>query len=108
MSQPLTLAQAAELMGVSRSHARRILTRRHHQNPALGILQRPTGAPEGHIVVNPRALRALLVSGTASDLDDMSQRVGLLESDIASLQVRMARVEKKNVLQPKRSSILQF
>src|SRR5512145_130039 len=96
MSAPLTvsLRVAAEFMGVSRRHARRILNLRHQQNPQLGILLRPSGAPEGHIEVNVRALRQLVLGGAEPHEDDLAQRVGLVESDIASLQIRLARMEK--------------
>lgn len=95
MSGPLTvsLRVAAEFMGVSRRHARRILNLRHQQNPQLGILLRPSGAPEGHIEVSASALRQLVLGGVDDDAEDLSQRVGLVESDIASLQIRLARIE---------------
>jgi len=96
MSKPIvtvSMKAAAEFMGVCPRWARKLLNRRHRQNPKLGLLLRPSGSPEGHIEVNAKALRFILKGGTAQEVEDLGNRVGFCESDIASLQFRLGKIE---------------
>jgi hypothetical protein len=93
MSTTLTVAQAAELMGLSRRHARKRLVWLDEAHPARGLLHRPSGSPVGHLEVNPQALRQILLGQFHDETEDLSVRVGLAESDISTLQNRMRRVE---------------
>jgi len=88
-----TIAQAAVLMKCSRRHARRVLRARHEQDPRLGVFRRPSGATEGKISVNLMALAEIL-NGRSTEIDDAVGRIGYLESDVASLQARIGRIEK--------------
>lgn len=91
----VTIAQAAELMGLSRRQARRRLVALHAAHPSLGLLERPSydGGRAVHRV-NARSLRRILLNDDHVAVQDISQRVGLLESDRATMQARIGRVEK--------------
>jgi hypothetical protein len=94
----LTIAQAAELMGLSRRQARRRLTAIHATHSHLRLLERP--AHDGCRVnyrVNPAALRRILLDDDAVTLQDVSERVGFLESDVRSLQIRTGRLENESI-----------
>jgi hypothetical protein len=95
MSNPtLTIVAAAELMGVKRSWAHEVLTRRHKQHPELGLLARPTGVARGRFLVDARALREIIRGGCVKEIEDLSNRVGMLESDAITTQSRLDRVER--------------
>jgi hypothetical protein len=92
---PMSLKAAAVMMRVCQRQARRILVLRQRSNPAIRIIQRPSGSPEGRIEVNAAALLAIIQGSTDEELEVLAGRVGSCESDIASLRVRVARVENK-------------
>lgn len=88
----LTVAQAAPLMGLSRRRTRERLIQLDRQFPNRGLLRRP-GGPLGNILVNPVALRQIILGQFHGEREDVLERVGLVESDIAVLQARVRRVE---------------
>lgn len=91
----LTLAEAAQKMGCSVQWARTVLRRLDRSNPGMGIVIRPTGNPEGRIMVNPLALRLVQDRSAAQAIEDLSERVGLLESDQRTNRISFARHEKR-------------
>ena len=94
----VTIAQAAVFMRCSRRHARRVLKARHAKSPDLVLLCRPSGAPEGRIEVCAMALLRI-IQGSSEEIEELASRIGYAESDIASLQVRVGRVEKNSIQQ---------
>jgi hypothetical protein len=93
----LTIAQAAELMGLSRRQTRRRLTALHAKHPALRLLQRPAYDGEGvNYRVSPSALRRVLLDDDAITLQDVSSRVGILEADGRVSRLRIDRLENEH------------
>lgn len=90
----ITLVAAAELMGIKRSWAHELLTRRNRQRPELGLLVRPTGVARGRYLVDARALREIMRGGAVQEIEDLANRVGMLESDAVTTQNRLKRVER--------------
>lgn len=80
-------------MGLSRRHARKRLVWLHQQHPQKGLLRRPSGAPEGHIEVNPYQLRAVILGEFCDEQQDLSLRVGLVESDIVTIRTRLRKID---------------
>ena len=91
----LTLAEAAQKMGCCVRWARRVLIRLDRANPGMGIVIRPTGNPEGRIMVNPLALRLVQERSAAQAIEDLSERVGVLESEQRTNRASFARHEKR-------------
>lgn len=95
--QFLTIAQAAVLMGLSRRQARRRLTALHAKHPQLRLLHRPAYDGEGaNYRVSPTALRRILLDEDAITLQDVSERVGLVEADQRVARLRIDRLENES------------
>lgn len=88
----LSIAQSAPFMGLSRRRTRERLIFLDRQCPQKGLLRRP-GGPLGNIEVNPFRLLEVIRGDFVSETADLSLRVGLVESDVATLQARVRRVE---------------
>jgi hypothetical protein len=96
VSQFLTVSQAAPLMRLSRRQALRRLVELHRASPALGLLSRAChGGFRGVYRVSAKALARILSGEGQDELQDLSSRVGLLESDRATMQARIGLLEKK-------------
>jgi hypothetical protein len=91
----VTVAVAAEFMGLSRRHARKRLVWLHQQHPEKGLLRRPSGCAEGHIEVNPYQLRLVVLGEFCDEQAELSLRVGLVESDITTLKTRLDRINTR-------------
>lgn len=91
----ITIKDAADLMGIKQRWARDLLHRRHKQCPELGLLSRPSGSPRGDLRVDAKALREIMRGGTVQTIEDLTSRVGMIESDISTIQARVRRVERK-------------
>jgi hypothetical protein len=87
----LTIAQAAEAMGLSRRQARRRLHELHQAHQSAGILHRLPGARGWE--VSPRGLGLVLSGELEARAEEVAQRVTFLESDMRSVQYRIGRLE---------------
>jgi hypothetical protein len=93
----LTIAQAAEAMGLSRRQALERLVRHHQKHPSAGILHRIPGTRRWE--VSPRGL-GLVVSGEIETwAEEVARRVAFLESDMRSVQYRIGRIEESSIQQ---------
>ncbi len=92
----ISLVAAAELMGIKRSWAHELLTKRHKARPELGLLTRPSGAERGRLRVDARALREILRGGSSAAVEDLTDRVGMLESDVLTVEERLSRLERRS------------
>ena len=93
----LSISAAAVLMELKPSRAREILTRRHAENPDSGLLIRQTISPRGNYLVDAEALRVMLRSGRGHQaVDELTDRVGLLESDVKIICDKMRLLSNEN------------
>ena len=65
---------------------------------------RPTGKAQGHIEVNPVALALVTGKTTAVALEELTDRVGMIESDMSTIRTRMGAVERA-VIRCERSAV---
>lgn len=88
----LTIAQAAVLLRKSNVQAWRILKFFNMEHPDWQLLRREPGTRPYR--VNPRALRLILRGDADIALESLTERVTVLETDVGSLGIRTARLEK--------------
>ena len=93
--EPLTVKEAASKMGCCEKHARRVLVALDRQNPGMGLIQRPSGKTEGRIAVNPLALVLIRSRSTTEAIEQLDDRLALLECSNRTFRTRLTNAEKK-------------
>jgi len=101
----LTLKEAAEKMHCCAAYARKRLIKLDRENPGMGLVARPTGNPLGRIEVNPIALALITSRTTALALDELSERVGMVEADIGTIRARLGGIERRMLRQENRQTV---
>jgi hypothetical protein len=90
----LSIAQSAPLMGLSRRRTRERLIEIDRTSPHRGLLSRP-GGPLGDICVNAEVLRAVILESAGHESNCAPSRLGLVESDVATLRARVRKTESE-------------
>jgi len=87
----VSIPQAAKIIGIKRSWAHEYFRRLHDANPEYGLLTRRTTS--GKWRVELRALYELKRGSGLAELQELSNRIGMLEADHVSLRKRLENMQ---------------
>lgn len=97
MTTKLKLKDAAEKMGICPAYARKYLLSIDRQHPGLGVIERKTGNPRGNMTVDLEALAIATNQSARGSIEDLFNRVGILEADVETLRARLHAVERGEI-----------